>query len=470
MGWNGGIVFGMLYWMIPQLFKTKLFSEKLANIHFWVSTLAILLYAIPLYWSAITQWLMLREYTPEGFLAYPNFMETLTQILPMYSIRIIGGALFMVGFIIMMYNLFKTMASGSIENDEPAEAPALILLGSRNPTQETVHRWMERRGVRFSIWVFIALAIGGAVEIVPMIFIKSNIPTIESVKPYTPLELAGRDIYVSEGCYTCHSQVVRPFRWETDRYGEYSKIGEFVYDHPFQWGSRRTGPDLARAGVMGGTMYKNAAWHYNHFMDPQKMNEQSIMPKYSWFAKKEINTDIIPAKIRAMQTLRVPYPEGFDKIAVEDMMKQAQIIVDDLKASNIDIEPTKQMIAMIAYMHKLGKDIVPPPSVPVAADSMAIQSNQKEVVLLTSEADMAAAKQIFQTVCAVCHGPEGKGIPPAFPDLTDNVWIHGNSPAQVYHQISEGNIAKGMIPYKNQYSEKQITQLTSYVLEVLNKK
>lgn len=470
MGWNGGLIFGMLYWLVPVLFRTKLFSEKLANIHFWVSTLAILLYAIPLYWSAVTQWLMLREYTPEGFLAYPNFLETLTQILPMYSIRIVGGLLFMVGFIIMMYNLFKTMALGSFENNEPAEAPALVLHGSRNPAQETLHRWMERKGVRFSIVVFIALAIGGAVEIIPMIFIKSNIPTIESVKPYTPLELAGRDIYVSEGCYTCHSQMIRPFRWETDRYGEYSKIGEFVYDHPFQWGSRRTGPDLARAGVIGGTMYKNAAWHYNHFMDPQKMNEQTIMPKYDWLAKKEINTGILPAKIRAMQTLGVPYPEGFDKIAVEDLMKQAQIIVDDLKASNIDIEPTKQMVAMIAYMHKLGKDIVPPPSVPVAADSMAMQSNQKEIVLLTSEADMAAAKQIYSTVCTVCHGPEGKGIPPAFPDLTDNVWIKGNSPAQVFHSISEGNIAKGMISYKNQYSEKQITQLTSYVLTVINKK
>jgi cytochrome c oxidase cbb3-type subunit I/II len=479
MGWNGGLVFGMLYWMIPKLFRTKLFSEKLANVHFWVSTLAILLYAIPLYWAAITQWLMWREYTPEGFLAYPNFLETLTQILPMYSIRIVGGTLFMVGFIIMMYNLFKTMAAGSFENNEAAEAPALVLQGARNPEVETPHRWLERKGVRFSIVAFIVLAIGGAVEIIPMIFIKSNIPTIDSVKPYTPLELAGRDIYVSEGCYTCHSQVVRPFRWETDRYGEYSKIGEFVYDFPFQWGSRRTGPDLARAGVLGGPMYKNAAWHYNHFMDPQKMNEQSIMPNYAWFAKKEIDTDIIPAKIRAMQILGVPYPEDFDKIAVDDLMKQAQTIVDDLKVSGIEIEPTKQMVAMIAYMHKLGRDITPPPSAPaekpvstVAADSatVAVQQNTKEIVLLTSEADLAAAKAIYLTVCAVCHGPEGKGIPPAFPDLTDAEWIHGNSPAQVYHQISEGNIAKGMIPYKNQYSEKQITQLTSYVLEVINKK
>lgn len=474
MGWNGGIVFGMLYWLIPKIFRTKLYSGKLANVHFWVSTLAILLYAIPLYWSAVTQWLMWREYTPEGFLAYPNFLETLTQILPMYSIRVVGGILFMTGFIIMMFNLFKTMSSGVFENNEAAEAPALVKMGARNPAQETIHRWMERRGVRFAVFTFIALAIGGAVEIIPMIFIKSNIPTIDSVKPYTPLELAGRDIYISEGCYTCHSQMVRPFRWETDRYGEYSKIGEFVYDFPFQWGSRRTGPDLARAGVMGGPMYKNAAWHYNHFMDPQKMNEQSIMPNYAWFAKNEIDVDIIPAKIRAMQTLGVPYPEGYDQIALDDLMKQARLIADDLKASNIDIEPTKQMVAMIAYMHKLGKDIALPPAMPLAvpSDSAIVTTPQetKEVVLLTSEADLAAAKQIYSTVCAVCHGPEGKGIPPAFPDLTDAEWIHGNSPAQVYHSIAEGNIAKGMIPYKNQYSDKQIIQLTSYVLTVINKK
>jgi cytochrome c oxidase cbb3-type subunit I/II len=359
MAWNGGIAFGMLYWLLPRIFRTKLYSEKLANAHFWIATLSILVYAIPLYWSAVTQWLMLREYTPEGFLAYPNFLETLTQILPMYTLRIISGVMFLGGFLLMVYNLFKTMATGSVENDEAAEAPALVLQGARNPMRETVHRWMERRGVRFSIWVFVALFIGGAVQIIPMLFIKSNIPTIDTVTPYSPLELEGRDIYVKEGCYTCHSQMVRPFRWETDRYGDYSKIGEFVYDHPFLWGSRRTGPDLARAGNVGSPMYKNAAWHYNHFMDPQKMNEQSIMPRYDWFAKDEINLDLVPKKIRAMQTLGVPYPEGYDEQAVDELLWQADKIVADLKASGIEIEPTKEMVAMIAYLHKLGRDIEP---------------------------------------------------------------------------------------------------------------
>jgi cytochrome c oxidase cbb3-type subunit I/II len=466
MGWNGGIVFGMLYWLVPKLFKTKLFSEKLANIHFWMSTLAILIYAIPLYWAAVTQWLMWRDYTDEGFLAYPNFLETLTQILPMYTVRIIGGVLFLVGFLIMVFNLAKTMAVGKFINNEESEAAALVLAGPRNPLTETVHRWMERKAVRFSILVFIALAIGGAVEIIPMIFIKSNVPTIDSVKPYTPLELEGRDIYIAEGCYVCHSQMVRPFRWETDRYGEYSKIGEFVYDHPYQWGSRRTGPDLARAGVIGGPMYKNAAWHYNHFIDPQKMNEQSIMPNYAWFAVKDVNLDKTPSKIRAMQTLGVPYETGFDEKAVEEYMLQAQTIVDDLKASGIEIEPQKQMVAMIAYMHKLGKDISVPetPLETLVNDTTEI----KEIELLTSETDLAEGKKMFDATCVVCHGATGEGFA-TFPSLVDDEWIHGNSPTQVFNSISNGNIAKGMIAYKNQYSEKQIQQLTSYVLTTLQK-
>ncbi len=357
MGWNGGMVFGMFYWLVPRLFRTKLYSEKLANTHFWIATLSILVYAIPLYWSAVTQWLMLREYTPEGFLAYPIFMETLTQILPMYTLRIIGGVMFLIGFLMMVFNLGKTMAMGKVEANELSEAPALVLGAPRNPMKETVHRWMERKAVRFSIWVFVALFIGGAVEIIPMIFVKSNVPTIAAVTPYSPLELEGRDIYIKDGCHTCHSQVIRPFRWETDRYGEYSKIGEFVYDHPYLWGSRRTGPDLARAGYVSGPMYKNAAWHFNHFMDPRKLNDQSIMPNFAWFATKEINLDMTPNKIRAMQTLGIEYPEGYDQVAVDDLMKQAEGIVADLKASGIEVKPTSQMVAMIAYMHKLGRDI-----------------------------------------------------------------------------------------------------------------
>jgi cytochrome c oxidase cbb3-type subunit I/II len=207
--------------------------------------------------------------------------------------------------------------------------------------------------------MFIALAIGGAVEIIPMLKVQSNIPTITTVTPYSPLELAGRDIYISDGCYTCHSQQVRPLRFETDRYGEYSKIGEFVYDHPFQWGSRRTGPDLARAGYLGSSTYKTAIWHYNHFFKPSIVVPGSIMPAYPFLAEKEVDVNGVPAKIRAMKMLGVPYQDGFDKLAVASYLADAQKISDELKLAGVDIKPTKEIVAVIAYLHKLGRDISP---------------------------------------------------------------------------------------------------------------
>ncbi len=357
MGWNGFLTFGMLYWLFPRLFRTKLFSEKLANAHFWIATLGMLLYSVPLYWAAFTQTLMWKEFTTDGLLAYPNFLETVTQILPMYVTRVWGGTLFLTGALMMAYNLFKTMTAGSMIANEEASAPALVVLQKAKMKEESGHRWLERKPIRFTVWVLIAVFVGGAVEIIPIIAVKSNIPTIESVKPYTPLELEGRDIYVREGCYTCHSQMVRPFRSETERYGEYSKEGEFVYDHPFQWGSKRTGPDLARAGVRGGPMFKSVSWHYNHFMDPESMSPGTIMPKYLWFAKQTLDVSDLERKIEVMQILGVPYPEGYASIALKDLIKQAEGISAELKEAGIDLAADKEMIAVIAYLHKLGKDI-----------------------------------------------------------------------------------------------------------------
>ena len=358
MAWNGGLIFGMLYWLVPKIFRSPLFSKKLANTHFWLSTLGILLYAIPLYWAAITQWLMLREYTPDGLLAYPNFLETLTQILPMYHFRIVGGLLYFGGFLLFFYNMVQTIKAGSMVADEECEAPALVNSSARN-VGETFHRWIERKSVVFIVLVVVVLIVGGVVEIIPMMKIESNIPKIASVTPYTPLELAGRDIYIANGCYNCHSQQIRPLRHETDRYGEYSKIGEFVYDHPFQWGSRRTGPDLARAGYIGSSTFKTAIWHYNHFTKPLEINPQSIMPAYPWFATKSVDLSQIPTKIRVMKMLGVPYVDGYDQKAVDDYKEQALKIVDELKISGVEVAADKEIVAMIAYLHKLGRDISP---------------------------------------------------------------------------------------------------------------
>lgn len=202
------------------------------------------------------------------------------------------------------------------------------------------------------VFSLIAVAIGGMIEMIPTFLVKSNIPTISSVKPYTPLELHGRDIYVREGCYLCHSQMVRPFRDEVARYGEYSKAGEFVYDHPFQWGSKRTGPDLARVGGK----YPDS-WHYNHMLDPQSMSPGSIMPSYVWLFDHEIDTVNTYKMIRAMQRLGVPYPEGYADTANRDLVQQAQSVKASLKSDKIGTGSNKEIVALIAYLQRLGKDI-----------------------------------------------------------------------------------------------------------------
>jgi cytochrome c oxidase cbb3-type subunit I/II len=357
LGWNGFLTFAVLYWLIPRIFQTRLYSRKIANAHFWIATLGIIFYAVPLYWGAITQASMWKEFTEDGLLKYPNFLETVTQLMPMYVARAIGGALYIVGILLGVYNLILTVRHGNFLPNEAASAPALLHESAKRSSGEGIHRWLERRPVQFIIVALVAILIGGLIEIVPLYLIKTNVPSIASVTPYTPLELQGRDIYVREGCYTCHSQQVRPFRSETERYGDYAKAGEYVYDHPFQWGSKRNGPDLSREGVVTGRQYKPNSWHYNHMDNPQKLNEQSIMPTYGWLLTDDLDISNTARKIRVMQSLGVPYPEGYDKIANEDLMKQAKQIASDLQSQGIQADPNKEIIAMIAYLQRLGKDV-----------------------------------------------------------------------------------------------------------------
>lgn len=350
LGWNGFLTFGILYWLVPRMWQTKLYSEKAANFHFWIGTLGILFYALPMYWAGFTQSLMWKQFTAEGYLAYPNFLETVTQIKPMYALRAFGGSLYITGVVVGLWNLFKTMGAGSFQKDEADSAPALVPVTSIKG--ETLHRWIERKPIQMLVFSLVAVAIGGIIELVPTFLIESNVPTIASVKPYTPLELEGRDLYVREGCYNCHSQMVRPFRSETERYGEYSKAGEFVYDHPFQWGSKRTGPDLHRVGGK----YPDS-WHWHHMMDPSIISPGTIMPSYPWLFENELNTALTPKKIAAMQTLGVPYAEGYDQLAVADLNAQAEQIVANLKKDGIDAAPNTEIVALIAYLQRLGTDI-----------------------------------------------------------------------------------------------------------------
>ena len=353
LGWNGMLTFGILYWLLPRMYKTELYSKKLANVHFWLATLGILFYAIPMYWAGFQQVAMWKQFTPSGQLKY-QFLETVTYMAPFYAMRALGGTLYLTGAIIGMVNYFKTISKGTLIANEDAQAPALEKTYTQH-TGEHWHRWIERKPTPFLLLSLIVILIGGLVELVPTFLVKSNIPTISSVKPYTPLELQGRDIYTREGCYTCHSQMIRPFRSETERYGEYSKAGEFVYDHPFQWGSKRTGPDLAREG--SGNLKKSNTWHYNHFEEPNSISTGSVMPSYAFLIDDNLDTATTPLKINAMRTLGVPYAADYANKANQDLMLQAKGIADDLQKDGIKVAPTKEIIALIAYMQRLGTDI-----------------------------------------------------------------------------------------------------------------
>ncbi|WP_236980343.1 cytochrome-c oxidase, cbb3-type subunit I [Membranihabitans maritimus] len=350
LGWNGFLTFGMIYWMMPRLFNTKLYSVKWANTHFWIGTLGIIFYVIPMYWAAWTQSLMWKQFTEEGQLQY-TFLETVIELIPMYALRGVGGLLFLGGLVLMVVNIWKTIRKGSFNSEERAEA--MPLDKAWKPGKRMFwHSWIERKPVTLVVLSLVAVAIGGLIEMVPTFLIKSNVPTLSSVQPYTPLELEGRDIYLREGCYTCHSQMIRPFRHEVARYGEYSKAGEYVYDHPFQWGSKRTGPDLAREGGK----YPDS-WHYNHMLEPTSMSPGSIMPPYPWLFSNDLDTSQTVDKVQAMRKLGVPYTDENVENALVELNHQSEEIANGLANENIKIDNSREIIALIAYLQRLGTDI-----------------------------------------------------------------------------------------------------------------
>ena len=375
LAWNGFMTFGMIYWLIPRMTKTKLYSTALANFHFWIGTLGIILYALPMYVAGFTQASMWKQFKPDGTLEYGNFLETVTEIMPMYAMRAIGGTLFFIGLLTLVYNIIRTVMAGKTVEDELAEAPALVAISKNRLKGEKWHTWLERRPIQLTILATVAILIGGIIQIIPTIMVKSNIPTIASVKPYTPLELEGRDLYIREGCNNCHSQMIRPFRSEVVRYGEYSKGGEYVYDHPFLWGSKRTGPDLAREGVPGKPFNGGRAddWHFNHMWDPQSTSSGSIMPGYKWMIKNEVDKTAIQSKMQVMQKLGVPYSDEEVANALVHWDKQATKIEENLMKNKdirksfeaqkaeqgADFIPVKdrEVVALIAYLQRLGTDI-----------------------------------------------------------------------------------------------------------------
>lgn len=372
LAWNGFLTFGMIYWLIPRMTKTSLYSVKLANFHFWIGTLGIILYTLPMYVAGFAQASMWKQFNPDGTLKYGNFLETVKEIMPMYWMRAIGGTLFVIGLLVLVYNIIMTVRKGQGIQDELAEAPALQKISSGRLKGEKFHPWLERKPIQLTILATVAILIGGIIQIVPTIMVKSNIPTISTVKPYTPLELEGRDLYIREGCVGCHSQMIRPFRSEVERYGEYSKSGEYVYDHPFLWGSKRTGPDLMR---VGGKYSDN--WHFNHMWDPQSTSAGSIMPGYKWlFDNKKMDYSDTRKKMEVMAKLGVPYTPEDIANAEKSVERQASEIEKNLYADPDFVKSyeeskkaaaargeeftamkDREITALIAYLQRLGTDI-----------------------------------------------------------------------------------------------------------------
>ena len=407
LGWNGFMAAGMIYWLLPRLWDRPLHSVALANLHFWLGTVGILLYLGAMWASGITQGVMLGATTEGGtVLAYPNFLDTLNTIRPLMLMRVIGGTLYLAGFLLLAYNLWRTLrgarpVDGTVEvMAEPAEAAAdrlgllatflnppvlfsvlgtgfacawmfggdaVSILGLGGLLLCTVlalahwqsrHRawagWYDRLLVNsapFTVLTFIAVAVGGLVQIIPLAVAHkaANVEDRRQV-PYTPLELAGRDLYVREGCYTCHSQMIRTLVPDVLRYGDYSRLGESIYDHPFQWGSRRTGPDLARVGGK----YPHV-WHLRHMEDPRAISVGSNMPAYPWLLTNDTDVAALPNRLAVQRTLGVPYPEQTPAEVRAQVDRQARAIADELRAAGATVEPGREIIALIAYLQRLGR-------------------------------------------------------------------------------------------------------------------
>ncbi|HSN57199.1 MAG TPA: cytochrome-c oxidase, cbb3-type subunit II, partial [Candidatus Sulfomarinibacteraceae bacterium] len=389
LGWVGFLTFGMVYWLLPRLYQTELWSRKLAEAHFWLGTIGILLYIVAIYAAGLTQGLMWLAFDDEGYLKYADFVETTTRLIPMYWVRVIGGTAYLTGVLMLGANMLMTWrarprplevqvhsapALSKTYTDRPEPASPLATSGApvvntayalERFFRTTWHRRWERLPLFFTVMVTVAVVAASLFEIVPTFLIRSNVPTIASVTPYTALELAGRDIYISEGCYNCHSQMVRPIRAETERYGEYSKPGEFVYDHPFQWGSRRIGPDLHRVGGK----YPDL-WHVRHMDDPRAITPGSIMPAYPWMLTTQLDLESIPKVMRAHRTLGVPYTDADIAGAIDAATEQASAIAAGVvtQGGPEGLEG-KQIVALVAYLQRLGTDITKPEPVAVEEDT-----------------------------------------------------------------------------------------------------
>ncbi|MHC4453669.1 MAG: cytochrome-c oxidase, cbb3-type subunit I [Planctomycetota bacterium] len=349
LGWNGFLTFGIVYFIVPKLWKTDLYSKNLANIHFWLGILGILLYYVSMLSAGITQGLMWRAVDANGSLVYPDFVETTMRIVPLFLFRALGGVLFLSGYVLLLYNVYKTIKQApKVLEDETVQIHGT--LHAVNQTEHG-HRRLEGMAAVFTVLALIAILVGSIIEITPTLSISKYVKKEKKVNPFTPLELAGRDIYIKEGCYTCHSQMIRSIQAEELRYGAASTIEESMNDRPFQWGSKRTGPDLARLGKK----YPDL-WHYMHMENPRAVIKESIMPAYPWLIKSKINFDTLEKRISLFKKLGVPYTDEELLETSSLAKKQAEEIAKVLTKQGVkDDMSDRKIVALIAYLQALGQ-------------------------------------------------------------------------------------------------------------------
>lgn len=355
IGWNYMLTSGMIYFMVPKLWKTKLYSERLANWQFWLATIGLILYILSMWTAGITQGLMWKAVDDQGRLVYQSFIETVIKIVPMYYVRAIGGTFVLIGFFLLIYNVYKTIKNAPVQDGEEEKFQAPPLSASPVDTHGGRHRQLEGLPTLFTALSFLAILVGSVIEIVPSLMSNTFIVKDDRVKPYTALEVAGRDVYVREGCYTCHSQLVRPTVGDTLRYGRVSEASEYVYDRPFQWGSRRIGPDLHRVGGK-----YNHMWHYRHMINPRDVTPGSIMPNYPWLVKNKVKFDRLKNKVKVLAALGAPYSDDEIENAGNMARVQAEEIMRELQADGVPATMAdKEIVALIAYLQRLGMDTKP---------------------------------------------------------------------------------------------------------------
>ncbi|MGF1484705.1 MAG: cytochrome-c oxidase, cbb3-type subunit I [Opitutales bacterium] len=422
LGWNGFMAAGMFYWLAPRLWNTQLFSKSLANLHFWIGMVGILLYVAAMWTSGITQGAMLNNVDEaSGILANPAFIETVNAIKPAMLFRAIGGLLYFIGFLLMTYNLGRTILQGKAANgvietarwDPYAErgltftqtifnAPVLyitaiilvscgwlfgtggvqlfsllltmvlvlLMIVHFNMSGAKWGDWYQKllaNSLGFTVLTFVSVAIGGAVQIIPTVVqnegeaLAANAEAKRIQILRTPLEQAGFEIYVSEGCNTCHSQNIRTLASDVMRYdpkGGASYLGESIFDRPFVWGSKRTGPDLSREGVSL-TMRKSNTWHYQHMVNPRALEEASIMPNYHFLNDYKVDFEKLASRLLVLRDnplLGDPFPQDWDAAKIEELARaQGLEIAESLARDAILVDPESEMVALIAYLQSLGK-------------------------------------------------------------------------------------------------------------------